>query len=55
MPQLNPAPWFAILIFSWLIFLTFLPPKVLAHTFPNELTTQSTESPNTQAWNWPWS
>nr|WNH23731.1 ATP synthase F0 subunit 8 [Poromitra crassiceps] len=55
MPQLNPSPWFAILVFSWLIFLVFLPPKVLAHTFPNEPSTQSTESAQTQSWNWPWS
>nr|YP_009516312.1 ATP synthase F0 subunit 8 [Hyporhamphus quoyi]AYD91080.1 ATP synthase F0 subunit 8 [Hyporhamphus quoyi] len=43
MPQLNPAPWFAILVFSWLIFLTVIPPKVLAHSFPNEPTPQSTK------------
>nr|YP_009990520.1 ATP synthase F0 subunit 8 [Centrolabrus exoletus]QNM99770.1 ATP synthase F0 subunit 8 [Centrolabrus exoletus] len=54
MPQLNPAPWLAILLFSWLIFLTFLPQKVLAHTFPNEPTSQSAESPKTEPWNWPW-
>nr|WNH36888.1 ATP synthase F0 subunit 8 [Scopeloberyx robustus] len=55
MPQLNPAPWFAILVFSWLIFLVFLPPKVLAHAFPNEPSTQSTEGPHTQSWTWLWS
>nr|NP_443389.1 ATP synthase F0 subunit 8 [Poromitra oscitans]BAB70239.1 ATPase subunit 8 [Poromitra oscitans] len=55
MPQLNPSPWLAILIFSWLIFLVFLPPKVLAHTFPNEPSAQSAESTRTQSWNWPWS
>nr|WNH24450.1 ATP synthase F0 subunit 8 [Hygophum reinhardtii] len=54
MPQLNPSPWFAILIFSWLVFLTLIPIKVLSHTFPNEATTQSTETPKTHPWNWPW-
>ncbi|YP_004733910.1 ATP8 gene product (mitochondrion) [Siniperca chuatsi] len=54
MPQLNPAPWFAILVFTWLIFLTVIPPKVLAHTFPNEPTLQSAETPKTEPWNWPW-
>nr|YP_010956319.1 ATP synthase F0 subunit 8 [Astronesthes nigroides]WMY89412.1 ATP synthase F0 subunit 8 [Astronesthes nigroides] len=53
MPQLNPAPWFAILVFSWLIFLTVIPPKVLAHTFPNEPTID-TEQTKTESWNWPW-
>nr|YP_002519463.1 ATP synthase F0 subunit 8 [Scobinichthys granulatus]YP_002520026.1 ATP synthase F0 subunit 8 [Meuschenia hippocrepis]BAH10373.1 ATPase subunit 8 [Meuschenia hippocrepis]BAH10503.1 ATPase subunit 8 [Scobinichthys granulatus] len=54
MPQLNPAPWFAILLFSWFVLLVVIPPKVMAHTFPNEPTTQSTEKPKTESWNWPW-
>nr|YP_010892883.1 ATP synthase F0 subunit 8 [Philypnodon macrostomus]WJQ22652.1 ATP synthase F0 subunit 8 [Philypnodon macrostomus] len=54
MPQLNPAPWFTILVFSWLVFLMVLPQKVLAHTFPNEPTPQSTKKPAAESWNWPW-
>ncbi|YP_003434313.1 ATP synthase F0 subunit 8 (mitochondrion) [Cheilinus undulatus] len=54
MPQLNPTPWFAILIFTWLVFLTIIPPKVSTHTFPNEPTSRSTEKPQTEPWNWPW-
>nr|AAQ03288.1 ATPase synthase subunit 8 [Eretmobrycon emperador]AAQ03290.1 ATPase synthase subunit 8 [Eretmobrycon emperador]AAQ03294.1 ATPase synthase subunit 8 [Eretmobrycon emperador]AAQ03296.1 ATPase synthase subunit 8 [Eretmobrycon emperador]AAQ03298.1 ATPase synthase subunit 8 [Eretmobrycon emperador] len=54
MPQLNPAPWFTILVFSWLIFLVFIPPKILKHTFNNEPTTISSEMPKTNPWNWPW-
>nr|YP_004733476.1 ATP synthase F0 subunit 8 [Bunocephalus coracoideus]BAK42320.1 ATPase subunit 8 [Bunocephalus coracoideus] len=54
MPQLNPAPWFAILLFSWLIFLTVIPPKVLSHNFTNELTTLSVKSLKPKTWNWPW-
>nr|WNH20780.1 ATP synthase F0 subunit 8 [Archosargus rhomboidalis] len=54
MPQLNPAPWFMILVFSWVIFLTILPLKVMAHTFPNEPTLQSTNMPKTEPWTWPW-
>nr|AAP75223.1 ATP synthase 8 [Chromis chrysura]AAP75225.1 ATP synthase 8 [Chromis chrysura]QUJ18247.1 ATP synthase protein 8 [Chromis chrysura] len=54
MPQLYPAPWFTILMFSWLVFLTILPPKILAHIFPNEPTPQSTEKPQTDPWYWPW-
>nr|ADE45032.1 ATP synthase F0 subunit 8 [Cichla monoculus]AFN02928.1 ATP synthase subunit 8 [Cichla monoculus] len=54
MPQLNPSPWFAILIFSWLIFLTIIPPKVLAHSFPNEPAPQNTKTLKTEPWNWPW-
>nr|YP_008593357.1 ATP synthase F0 subunit 8 [Kurtus gulliveri]BAN83260.1 ATPase subunit 8 [Kurtus gulliveri] len=54
MPQLNPTPWFAILIFSWLVFLTIIPTKVLSHTFPNDPTPQSTQKSKTDPWNWPW-
>nr|YP_010957060.1 ATP synthase F0 subunit 8 [Naucrates ductor]WMY90322.1 ATP synthase F0 subunit 8 [Naucrates ductor] len=54
MPQLNPAPWFAILTFSWLVFLIVIPPKVTAHNFPNEPTPQSTEKPKATPWTWPW-
>nr|BAK42580.1 ATPase subunit 8 [Trichomycterus areolatus] len=54
MPQLNPAPWFAILVFSWLVFLTVIPNKVLNHTFPNELATIDAQNLKTTTWNWPW-
>nr|AFY11253.1 ATPase subunit 8 [Centromochlus existimatus] len=54
MPQLNPAPWFAILVFSWLVFLTVIPQKVLNHSFTNEITTMSTKAPKSNNWNWPW-
>uniref|UniRef100_A0AAU6QDN4 ATP synthase complex subunit 8 n=1 Tax=Pyronotanthias smithvanizi TaxID=3363808 RepID=A0AAU6QDN4_9TELE len=54
MPQLNPAPWFLILVFSWLVFLIVLPPKVISHTFPNELSQQASHSYKTKSWSWPW-
>nr|NP_795824.1 ATP synthase F0 subunit 8 [Retropinna retropinna]BAC58229.1 ATPase subunits 8 [Retropinna retropinna] len=54
MPQLNPAPWFAILVFSWVIFLTVIPPKVLGHIFTHEPTVSSSEETNPVSWTWPW-
>nr|YP_001054819.1 ATP synthase F0 subunit 8 [Olisthops cyanomelas]BAF46848.1 ATPase subunit 8 [Olisthops cyanomelas] len=54
MPQLNPAPWLIIMVFTWLVFLAILPPKVLAHDFPNEPTTQSTKKSEPSPWSWPW-
>nr|WET58804.1 ATP synthase F0 subunit 8 [Triplophysa sp. 1 TL-2023] len=54
MPQLNPAPWFAILLFSWLVFLTIIPTKVMSHTSPNEPTTLDSEKHKTEPWDWPW-
>nr|AOS51722.1 ATP synthase F0 subunit 8 [Atrosalarias holomelas] len=54
MPQLNPAPWFMILFFSWLVFLIIIPPKILAHKFPNEPSLTSAEKAKTKSWTWPW-
>nr|YP_003457009.1 ATP synthase F0 subunit 8 [Neoceratias spinifer]BAI77096.1 ATPase subunit 8 [Neoceratias spinifer] len=54
MPQLNPAPWFTILVFSWLVFLAVLPPKVLAHTFPNDPAREVAQAPQALPWSWPW-
>nr|UXE35019.1 ATP synthase F0 subunit 8 [Nematistius pectoralis] len=54
MPQLDPSPWFAILVFTWLVFLTVIPPKVLAHTSTSDPMLQSTSMPNTNSWVWPW-
>nr|ARF05748.1 ATP synthase F0 subunit 8 [Hisonotus thayeri] len=54
MPQLNPAPWFTILVFSWLVFLTLIPNKVLSHTFTNEPTPTNSQKLKSETWNWPW-
>nr|NP_839815.1 ATP synthase F0 subunit 8 [Amia calva]AAR16094.1 ATPase8 [Amia calva]BAB40746.1 ATPase subunits 8 [Amia calva] len=55
MPQLDLAPWVLYLLYSWMILLVVLTPKILGHTFPNEPTTQSAKKPETQSWAWPWS
>nr|YP_010960513.1 ATP synthase F0 subunit 8 [Monolene sessilicauda]WNH37916.1 ATP synthase F0 subunit 8 [Monolene sessilicauda] len=55
MPQLNPAPWFLILLFSWLIFLTIVSSKVVAHTTPNDPVTQGAHVLQKTIWLWPWS
>nr|BBH36919.1 ATPase subunit 8 [Callogobius okinawae] len=54
MPQLDPSPWFAILVFSWLVFLIIVLPKMMAHTFPNNPAPQTTQTPKTEPWPWPW-
>nr|YP_008593448.1 ATP synthase F0 subunit 8 [Sphyraena barracuda]YP_009235697.1 ATP synthase F0 subunit 8 [Sphyraena jello]AMD38538.1 ATP synthase F0 subunit 8 [Sphyraena jello]BAN83390.1 ATPase subunit 8 [Sphyraena barracuda] len=54
MPQLDPAPWFPILILCWTVFLIFIPPKVMAHTQPNQPTPQSAEKSKETPWTWPW-
>nr|ALR69032.1 ATP synthase F0 subunit 8 [Apistogramma cacatuoides] len=54
MPQLNPLPWFPILVFSWLVFLIIVPQKILAHPFPNGPTPQNLKTLKTNSWDWPW-
>nr|YP_009117979.1 ATP synthase F0 subunit 8 [Pomacanthus imperator]AJE75232.1 ATP synthase F0 subunit 8 [Pomacanthus imperator] len=54
MPQLNPSPWFTIMVFTWLIFLYALPAKILAHTYMNEQTGMTLDFPEPEAWFWPW-
>ncbi|YP_009465634.1 ATP synthase F0 subunit 8 (mitochondrion) [Syngnathoides biaculeatus] len=54
MPQLNPHPWFLILIFSWFIMLAIIPPKILSHKFPNNPDSQVVKTPKTLPWNWKW-
>nr|YP_009348947.1 ATPase subunit 8 [Semotilus atromaculatus]AUW54347.1 ATP synthase F0 subunit 8 [Semotilus atromaculatus]AUW54360.1 ATP synthase F0 subunit 8 [Semotilus atromaculatus]UZC54326.1 ATP synthase F0 subunit 8 [Semotilus atromaculatus]UZC54337.1 ATP synthase F0 subunit 8 [Semotilus atromaculatus]UZC54412.1 ATP synthase F0 subunit 8 [Semotilus atromaculatus] len=54
MPQLSPDPWFAILVFSWITFITIIPTKILNHTAPNEPTPMSEETHKTESWDWPW-
>uniref|UniRef100_UPI0030FE4D2A ATP synthase F0 subunit 8 n=1 Tax=Mullus argentinae TaxID=749194 RepID=UPI0030FE4D2A len=52
MPQLNPNPWLPVFVLTWMVLLTIVPPKVLLHTFPNDLTAQSAETPKTDSWDW---
>nr|YP_008592406.1 ATP synthase F0 subunit 8 [Crossorhombus azureus]AFC88436.1 ATP synthase subunit 8 [Crossorhombus azureus] len=54
MPQLNPAPWFMILLFSWLVFLIVLPGKVLKHSEPNQPQVEPTYTAQKSTWTWPW-
>nr|AYC65814.1 ATP synthase F0 subunit 8 [Betadevario ramachandrani] len=54
MPQLNPNPWFAILIFSWLIFLAIIPTKIMNHIQPNDPALTTTKTQKNNSWNWPW-
>nr|YP_001650766.1 ATP synthase F0 subunit 8 [Solenostomus cyanopterus]BAF74890.1 ATPase subunit 8 [Solenostomus cyanopterus]BBU25687.1 ATPase subunit 8 [Solenostomus cyanopterus] len=54
MPQLNPAPWMMILVTSWVIFLAFMPLKILSHSFSPQPSTQATQTTENKHWNWPW-
>nr|YP_003457256.1 ATP synthase F0 subunit 8 [Chaunax pictus]BAC23324.1 ATPase subunit 8 [Chaunax penicillatus]BAI77044.1 ATPase subunit 8 [Chaunax pictus] len=54
MPQLNPTPWLYILLLTWLIFLVVLPPKIMAHVFPNMPHLHHIFNFQTNNWYWPW-
>nr|WNH22873.1 ATP synthase F0 subunit 8 [Lophogobius cyprinoides] len=54
MPQLNPAPWFLIIIFSWLVFLVVVLPLTSLHTDPNAPAPQNAQPEVTPPWHWEW-
>nr|ALD61629.1 ATP synthase F0 subunit 8 [Apolemichthys arcuatus] len=54
MPQLNPNPWFAILMFTWLVFLYYIPLKIAGHAFPCEPIVYHPEFEQPETWVWPW-
>nr|YP_009943865.1 ATP synthase F0 subunit 8 [Grallaria varia]QOD95696.1 ATP synthase F0 subunit 8 [Grallaria varia] len=54
MPQLNPSPWFFIMLTSWLTFLLILQPKILSFTPTNQPHTNTTLTTKMTPWNWPW-
>nr|AIH00405.1 ATP synthase F0 subunit 8 [Bubulcus ibis] len=54
MPQLNPNPWFLILLMSWMTFSLIIQPKLLTFTTTNPPSTKSKTSSKTTPWTWPW-
>nr|ABA11338.1 ATPase subunit 8 [Doryrhamphus excisus]ABA11340.1 ATPase subunit 8 [Doryrhamphus excisus]ABA11342.1 ATPase subunit 8 [Doryrhamphus excisus]ABA11344.1 ATPase subunit 8 [Doryrhamphus excisus]ABA11346.1 ATPase subunit 8 [Doryrhamphus excisus] len=54
MPQLNPSPWLAILLFSWAVLVSTVPIKIMSHKFPNSPAPSSSKVPQNKFWNWPW-
>nr|YP_002907495.1 ATP synthase F0 subunit 8 [Xenomystus nigri]BAH58978.1 ATPase subunits 8 [Xenomystus nigri]BAJ54263.1 ATPase subunits 8 [Xenomystus nigri] len=54
MPQLNPAPWLLILLFSWFVLLVMIPPKIMSHHLTDEPTHQTTKKHDSTNWTWPW-
>nr|YP_009355485.1 ATP synthase F0 subunit 8 [Hoplichthys gilberti]BAX03764.1 ATPase subunit 8 [Hoplichthys gilberti]BBM35061.1 ATPase subunit 8 [Hoplichthys fasciatus]BBU25726.1 ATPase subunit 8 [Hoplichthys gilberti] len=54
MPQLNPTPWLAMLVFSWMVYMSILPIKVMAHSFVHKPTPKTAKEFKTQPWTWPW-
>nr|AAQ05043.1 ATPase subunit 8 [Melospiza lincolnii]WDE79161.1 ATP synthase subunit 8 [Melospiza lincolnii]WDE79162.1 ATP synthase subunit 8 [Melospiza lincolnii]WDE79163.1 ATP synthase subunit 8 [Melospiza lincolnii]WDE79164.1 ATP synthase subunit 8 [Melospiza lincolnii] len=53
MPQLNPNPWFFIMIASWLTFSLIIQPKLLTFVTMNPPSNKPI-TPSTTPWAWPW-
>nr|ABS00769.1 ATPase subunit 8 [Rhabdornis mystacalis] len=54
MPQLNPNPWFFIMLTSWLTFTLIIQPKLLSFITTNPPHSKALEIPKTTPWTWPW-
>nr|QOD98138.1 ATP synthase F0 subunit 8 [Phalacrocorax pelagicus]BAE44346.1 F0-ATP synthase subunit 8 [Phalacrocorax capillatus]BCD55873.1 ATP synthase subunit 8 [Phalacrocorax pelagicus pelagicus] len=54
MPQLNPNPWFFILLTSWLTFSLLIQPKLLSFTTTNPPSNKTTTITKNNPWTWPW-
>nr|YP_006883750.1 ATP synthase F0 subunit 8 [Gnorimopsar chopi]AFS65695.1 ATP synthase F0 subunit 8 [Gnorimopsar chopi] len=54
MPQLNPNPWFFIMLTSWLTFSLIIQPKILTFVSMNPPSKKPPAAPSTTPWTWPW-
>nr|ABD58892.1 ATP synthase F0 subunit 8 [Turnix sylvaticus] len=54
MPQLNPNPWFFIMLASWLTFSMIIQPKLLMFIPTNSMSNKTYTSLKTSPWIWPW-
>nr|ABY26849.1 ATP synthase subunit 8 [Nyctibius grandis] len=54
MPQLNPSPWFPMMLTSWLIFSLMIQPKLLTFTPTNVPTSTTPMTTKITSWTWPW-
>nr|YP_010044495.1 ATP synthase F0 subunit 8 [Eudyptes chrysolophus]QBB10584.1 ATP synthase F0 subunit 8 [Eudyptes schlegeli]QOJ46727.1 ATP synthase F0 subunit 8 [Eudyptes schlegeli]QOJ46740.1 ATP synthase F0 subunit 8 [Eudyptes chrysolophus]QOJ46792.1 ATP synthase F0 subunit 8 [Eudyptes chrysolophus]QPF24479.1 ATP synthase F0 subunit 8 [Eudyptes chrysolophus] len=53
MPQLNPNPWFLIMLASWLTLSLVIQPKLTAFISTNN-PAKTTTTTKTTPWAWPW-
>nr|ADW93250.1 ATPase 8 [Lygosoma quadrupes] len=54
MPQLNPTPWFFIMILSWITLLLLFKNKTTTVSPQNPTTTTDLKMDKTNPWSWPW-
>nr|AZZ71603.1 ATP synthase F0 subunit 8 [Holbrookia lacerata]AZZ71668.1 ATP synthase F0 subunit 8 [Holbrookia lacerata] len=54
MPQLNPSPWFFILLMTWLMLMVAYMNKTLSLFYPNPPTNHQSKEKHLTPWTWPW-
>nr|YP_009427746.1 ATP synthase F0 subunit 8 [Alcedo atthis]ABU68905.1 ATP synthase subunit 8 [Alcedo atthis]ASU96497.1 ATP synthase F0 subunit 8 [Alcedo atthis] len=54
MPQLNPNPWFFIMLLSWFTFLLIIQPKITTFISTNNPSNKIHTPTKTAPWTWPW-
>nr|QUG10100.1 ATP synthase F0 subunit 8 [Melanitta perspicillata] len=54
MPQLNPAPWFSIMVVTWLTLTLLIQPKLLTFTTTNPPSGKLSLTTKPTPWAWPW-
>nr|QUJ18296.1 ATP synthase protein 8 [Chromis nigrura] len=54
MPQLNPSPWFYIMVLGWTAFLLCVPHKVIAFSYCTDSSTPTLDEQEKPIWIWPW-
>nr|YP_009721180.1 ATP synthase F0 subunit 8 [Corvus pectoralis]QGM79619.1 ATP synthase F0 subunit 8 [Corvus corone orientalis]QGN04622.1 ATP synthase F0 subunit 8 [Corvus pectoralis]BAE44334.1 F0-ATP synthase subunit 8 [Corvus corone orientalis] len=54
MPQLNPNPWFFIMLTSWLTYSMIIQPKLLSFISMNPPLNKAQTAKTTTPWTWPW-
>nr|ABU68937.1 ATP synthase subunit 8 [Alcedo quadribrachys] len=54
MPQLNPNPWFFIMLLSWLTFSFIIQPKIMTFISTNSPISKTHMPTKTTPWTWPW-
>nr|QLX47396.1 ATP synthase F0 subunit 8 [Hirundo tahitica] len=54
MPQLNPTPWFFIMLISWLTFSLIIQAKIMTFLSTNPPSNKTPTPPSTTPWTWPW-
>nr|AEX10791.1 ATPase8 [Phrynosoma solare] len=54
MPQLNPSPWFFILLMTWTMLMLIFLNKTLILLFPNLPSQNQSKTKPPTSWTWPW-